>query len=300
MQYATAHIENRISVLRSFILSLSASTSEHPIPPNALISPSALVTLSQIKRDVVETIRKVVDVVSKYAGGALPEPARDAVRGFILHLPERWADANQRQMSQGGSAPASTAPGAPPTTGVAKDAAGRVLTLAVESLDMLQGVAQVFGESLERAERSVSKTSMLSTSTGDLTCVYFSLAAGSSDCESSGCNHVSSDGTQTTPILDRRSLSPRLHRTMEPTYTRIRLRSVLRWRPISINRPTRPCRPTRPPMSTDEARRAGARSETRTRVQRRVDSRSGRGRGGGSRGGIRGRWRLTENRDGVF
>ena len=157
-QYATAHIENRISVLRSFILSLSASTSDQPIPPNALISPSALVTLSQIKRDVVETIRKVVDVVSKYAGGALPEPARDAVRGFILHLPERWADANQRQMAQGGAATngANSAPGGAPTTGVAKEAAGRVLTLAVESLDMLQGVAQVFGESLERAERYVS------------------------------------------------------------------------------------------------------------------------------------------------
>ena len=112
-------------------------------------------TLSQIKRDVVETIRKVVDVVSKYAGGALPEPAKDAVRGFILHLPERWADANQRQMSQEGSSSTGAAPaaGGAPTTGVAKEAAGRVLTLAVESLDMLQGVAQVFGESLDRAER---------------------------------------------------------------------------------------------------------------------------------------------------
>ncbi|KAL7412366.1 transcription factor Opi1-domain-containing protein [Mrakia frigida] len=163
LQYATAHIENRISVLRSFILSLSASTSDEPIPPNALISPSALVTLSQIKRDVVETIRKVVDVVSKYAGGALPEPARDAVRGFILHLPERWADANQRQMTEGGGAGAAGtgAAGGAPTTGVAKEAAGRVLTLAVESLDMLQGVAQVFGESLERAESWIERLRVL-------------------------------------------------------------------------------------------------------------------------------------------
>jgi len=35
----------------------------------------------------VHTIQQVVDVVSKYAGGALPEP----VRGFILKLPQRWA-----------------------------------------------------------------------------------------------------------------------------------------------------------------------------------------------------------------
>lgn len=39
----------------------------------------------------MHTIRQVVDVVSKYAGGAFPEPARTRVRGFILKLPQRWA-----------------------------------------------------------------------------------------------------------------------------------------------------------------------------------------------------------------
>lgn len=48
-------------------------------------------TLTDIRRDLVQTIRQVVDVVSKYAGGALPEPARTRVRGFILKLPQRWA-----------------------------------------------------------------------------------------------------------------------------------------------------------------------------------------------------------------
>jgi len=38
----------------------------------------------------VHTIRQVVDVVSKYVGGALPEPAKGQVRGFILKLPQRW------------------------------------------------------------------------------------------------------------------------------------------------------------------------------------------------------------------
>lgn len=41
---------------------------------------------------MVDTIRQVVDVVSKYAGGALPEPARARVRSFILCLPQRWAN----------------------------------------------------------------------------------------------------------------------------------------------------------------------------------------------------------------
>jgi hypothetical protein len=47
--------------------------------------------LTDVRRDIVHTIRQVVDVVSKYAGGALPEPARRRVRGFILKLPQRWA-----------------------------------------------------------------------------------------------------------------------------------------------------------------------------------------------------------------
>ena len=47
---------------------------------------------------MVNTIRQVVDVVSKYAGGALPEPARSRVREFILNLPQRWANAAPRQI----------------------------------------------------------------------------------------------------------------------------------------------------------------------------------------------------------
>ena len=36
-------------------------------------------------------IRQAVDIVSKYAGGVLPEPARTHVRCFILTLLQRWA-----------------------------------------------------------------------------------------------------------------------------------------------------------------------------------------------------------------
>lgn len=61
------------------------------------ISASHMQTLTAVKRDVVGTIRQVVDVVSKYAGGALPEPARTRVRQFILHLPQQWANTAHRQ-----------------------------------------------------------------------------------------------------------------------------------------------------------------------------------------------------------
>ena len=71
--------------------------SPHALNPDALISRERLHQLTNVKRDVVATVRQVVDVVSRYAGGALPEPARTRVRGFILHLPQAWASAARRE-----------------------------------------------------------------------------------------------------------------------------------------------------------------------------------------------------------
>ncbi|KIK80642.1 hypothetical protein PAXRUDRAFT_833408 [Paxillus rubicundulus Ve08.2h10] len=92
LQYATVHIDAQILVLRDFIASLQ-STVANPSSSNAYISQTHMRTLTDVRKDIVNTIRQVVDVVSKYAGGALPEPARVRVRGFILHLPQRWASA---------------------------------------------------------------------------------------------------------------------------------------------------------------------------------------------------------------
>ncbi|EIN09478.1 Opi1-domain-containing protein [Punctularia strigosozonata HHB-11173 SS5] len=86
--YATAHIDAQILVLREFMASL-----QNRVGGNETVSPEHMRTLNSVKRDLVSTIRQAVDVVSKYGGGALPEPARSRVRGFILTLPQRWARA---------------------------------------------------------------------------------------------------------------------------------------------------------------------------------------------------------------
>ncbi|KAH7914840.1 transcription factor Opi1-domain-containing protein [Hygrophoropsis aurantiaca] len=95
LQYATQHIDAQILILRDFIANLQPhSSSASSLSEDSIVSPTHLRTLTDVRRDVVHTIRQVVDVVSKYAGGALPEPARARVRGFILHLPQRWATAS--------------------------------------------------------------------------------------------------------------------------------------------------------------------------------------------------------------
>lgn len=202
-QYATDHIDSQIVVLRDFILSLQEQQLSSSSPSaTSLISPQHLHTLTSIRRDVVNTIRQVVDVVSKYAGGALPEPARSRVRDFILHLPQRWAQAasstadsppvtpsfsktdgkvKSDRVSRGGrtaGAPYSYGKGevgpsprsrppsratspshtrqangcAPPNGAAMAQAAQKILTLAMESLDMLRAVTQVFKDSLDKAD----------------------------------------------------------------------------------------------------------------------------------------------------
>ncbi|TFK24071.1 Opi1-domain-containing protein [Coprinopsis marcescibilis] len=112
-QYATAHIDAQILILREF----AASMQEYPpdAPPHARrpnpISEEHLRKLAEVRRDVVQTVRQVVDVVSKYTGGALPEPARSTVRGFILKLPQRWASKAGVGSAGAGSAALATGSG---------------------------------------------------------------------------------------------------------------------------------------------------------------------------------------------
>ncbi|EIW78813.1 Opi1-domain-containing protein [Coniophora puteana RWD-64-598 SS2] len=240
LQYATEHIDGQILKLRDFIVSLQLSTANSSTSPDALISPSHLRTFTDIHKDVVHTLRQVVDIVSKYAGGALPEPARSRVRGFMLHLPQRWASATQglpvessrpsvpshgtssaaeaassgggvggatrrgRQARQaqnrnrGTATPANSRPVSPissprvkpksiagaaggvgagetgtagppaPTAGSSTAAAQRILTLAMESLDMMRGVTPVMKESLDRADAWVERLRVVGIQRGQI------------------------------------------------------------------------------------------------------------------------------------
>jgi transcriptional repressor OPI1 len=104
--------------------------------------------IERIKQDIVDTLRKAVDIVSKHAGSALPEPARHRVKMYILALPSRWAAANNTPVQS-----------PRPENGIAmngmtreEETGWRVLSLAGESLEMLKGVMNVVGDTLQSAE----------------------------------------------------------------------------------------------------------------------------------------------------
>lgn len=194
----------------------------------------------------------MVDVVSKYAGAALPEQARRYVKQSILGLPVKWASAievragrRSRETSVGtvsmggveselgtprpdqrmhdphvGAGPES-AGGKTPTQAEGmpdadmyelsptEDAADRVLTFAVESLDMLRAVTGIFGESIEKAEAFVlfPLSSWLGASvlTGPVLSRARPHAVGSSDCESSASTDSVSDKQRATTTCFRPS-----------------------------------------------------------------------------------------------
>jgi transcriptional repressor OPI1 len=95
--------------------------------------------IADLKTDVLSTLKQVVEVVSNYAGGALPENARNLVHRHLTSLPQRFslASAISSNTENGGEAASS---------------AHRVMVLAQEGLDMMSQVSRVVNDTLVSAE----------------------------------------------------------------------------------------------------------------------------------------------------
>lgn len=101
--------------------------------------------ISELKADVLKTLKDVVDVVSKYAGGALPENARILVRKHLTSLPQRFRIAST---APNGTSNATTAD----KEGEVREGARRVMVLAKEGLDMMSQVSGVLDGTIVSAE----------------------------------------------------------------------------------------------------------------------------------------------------
>lgn len=95
--------------------------------------------IAALKSDVLKTLKDVVDIVSKYAGGALPENARVLVRRHLTSLPQRFRAASTSQ-------PAGSHGDGEVTS------AHRVMVLAKEGLDMMAQVSGVVDGTIVSAE----------------------------------------------------------------------------------------------------------------------------------------------------
>ena len=164
LRWANEHIGKVIMALKSVL-----EQYEHTPPPgttidsgdggekgNSLIrrSDAERVALNakvaELKKDVLKTLKNVVDIVSKYAGGALPENARILVRKHLTSLPQRFRLANSRTSDQN---PRGLEQGDAEVT----EGANRVLVLAKEGLDMMSQVSGVLDGTIVSAEEWCEK-----------------------------------------------------------------------------------------------------------------------------------------------
>lgn len=135
--------------------------------------------LYQIKKDIVITVKKAVDIVSKFTGSSLPEPARSNVREVLLKLPVNLSKALHTELTPMNSVPGSPVNqnadhmvmSTPPNlqqgvdlnfnspkniTGFGNfDANRKILILAKESLDSFANIIKIFDNNLEKVENWV-------------------------------------------------------------------------------------------------------------------------------------------------
>ncbi len=104
--------------------------------------------IQSLKDDVLRTIKSVVNVVSTYAGGALPSNARELVRLHLKSLPRRFHLASAETSRSVGDGRGETE-GPPPET---VTSAQRVLSLATAGLDMTKQVSEILNSTIVSAE----------------------------------------------------------------------------------------------------------------------------------------------------
>lgn len=106
--------------------------------------------ITTLRADILKTLQDVINTVSRYAGGALPENARLLVRRHLTSLPQRFHLANMV------GAPSQRRDGTEETIEAKekemRESTQRVLVLAKEGLDMMAQVSGVLDGTIVSAE----------------------------------------------------------------------------------------------------------------------------------------------------
>lgn len=149
LRWANGRLTNAIVALQNMLKEWGSANQQQAVDASAAGGTGCALSRAQlsqrfqaIKEDVLSTLRQVVDIVSKYAGGALPENARNLVRRHLTSLPQRFHIASA-------SNPPPTPSSNPSDTATS---AHRILVLAQEGLDMMTQVTRVVNDTLVSAE----------------------------------------------------------------------------------------------------------------------------------------------------
>ncbi|KAI0968576.1 transcription factor Opi1-domain-containing protein [Xylaria arbuscula] len=112
--------------------------------------------VDELRSDILKTLQAVIDTVSQYAGGALPDNARDLVRRHLTSLPQRFHIANMASGREAGRTEVKMEEGRSEQEQreetETRESARRIIVLAKEGLDMMSQVSGVLNGTLMSAE----------------------------------------------------------------------------------------------------------------------------------------------------
>ncbi|ORX51688.1 hypothetical protein DM01DRAFT_1367632 [Hesseltinella vesiculosa] len=161
LEYAKKHIQQQMQVLRAFLVSLATSKHSDQQQRTVASHQNSADTLNNIQKEIVTTLRKVVDVISRYAGAGLPSHAKANVRSFILQLPSRWATLNTQPEPCASIDPASDPNNVQEHV---RESSAKLLNFGGESIEMLDSVSSVFSDSIYRAEVWLDRLNVIGVS----------------------------------------------------------------------------------------------------------------------------------------
>ena len=142
LTWANGHVNHLLGGLHGHVDSAHAQGDLRNMSPEELSHLSSSITY--VKREISETLKKLMGIVSNYAGTALPEPARSRVRGYVLGMPSRWAARQSSSPPRRDSYP----PEKIDELSELDREYGSVTSLANESLEVLRNVSDIVARTI--------------------------------------------------------------------------------------------------------------------------------------------------------
>ncbi|CAJ2506563.1 Uu.00g006930.m01.CDS01 [Anthostomella pinea] len=163
LRWANVHIGDVITTLKTTMdryeqTKHKSADSDHPMQGTSSESGDVdrnqlAAKITALRSDVLKTLQDVISTVSKYAGGALPENARELVRRHLTSLPQRFRVASMAGEGQEEARSSATSEeGREVQEKETRESAQRALVLAKEGLDMMSQVSGVLNGTIVSAE----------------------------------------------------------------------------------------------------------------------------------------------------
>lgn len=158
LKWANDHIARVIGALKSTLEQydkMEESSPQHQVTEKGVVMHvnnengqvqsrrDLIARINSLRGDVLKTLQDVINTVSKYAGGALPDNARTLVRRHLTSLPQRFRVATMSDRSQNSEQDSDSA---------LREGAQKILVLAKEGLDMVAQVSGVLDGTIVSAE----------------------------------------------------------------------------------------------------------------------------------------------------